>query len=44
MNDAQKNINLNLNYSYILIAKRTVVFDKFETIRKTLFNDFESIK
>ncbi len=44
MNNALNEINLNLNYSYLLIAKKTVLIDKFQTIKKTVFSDFKSIK
>ena len=44
MNDANKNIKLNLNYSYLLIAKKTVFEDSYKTIKETLFIDFEKIK
>ena len=44
MNNALNEINLNLNYSYLLIAKKTVFIDRFEIIKKTLFNDFKKIK
>ena len=44
MNDVVKNIYLNLNYSYLLIAKKSVLDDQYEKIKKTLFTDFEKIK
>ena len=44
MNEAIKKINLNLNYSYLLIAKKTVLEDQYENIKKTLFKDFKGIK
>jgi len=44
MNDANKKIKLNLNYSYLLIAKKTVFEDSYKTIKETLFIDFEKIK
>ena len=44
MNDAVKKISLNFNYSYLLIARKSVVDDNYETIKKTIFNDFERIK
>ena len=44
MNDAIKKISLNFNYSYLLIAKKSVVDDNYEIIKKTIFNDFERIK
>ena len=44
MNDAIKKINLNFNYSYLLIAKKTVFEDQYENIKKILFENFEGIK
>ena len=44
MNDALKEISFNLNYSYILIAKKTVAVDCFKKIKNTIINDFERIK
>ena len=44
MNDANNKLNLNLNYSYLLIARSSVLKDQFEIIKKTLFSDFEKIK
>jgi ribonuclease P protein component len=44
MNDAIKKIKLNFQYSYLLIAKKNVLEDKYENIKKTLFIDFEKIK
>ena len=44
MNDAVKKISLNFDYSYLLIAKKSVVDDNYEIIKKTIFNDFERIK
>ncbi len=44
MNDANKKIKLNLSYSYLLIAKKTVFEDSYEKIKQTLFIDFEKIK
>ena len=44
MNIAIKKINLNLNYSYLLIAKKTVLEDQYENIKKILFKDFKGIK
>jgi len=44
MNDANNKLNLNLNYSYLLIARSSVLKDRFEIIKKTLFSDFEKIK
>ena len=44
MIDALKKINLNLNYSYLLIAKKKVCDDNFQKIKNTIFNDFERIR
>ena len=44
MNDANNKLDLNLNYSYLLIARSSVLKDQFEIIKKTLFSDFEKIK
>ncbi len=44
MNDAIKKIKLNFQYSYLLIAKKNVLEDEYENIKKTLFIDFKKIK
>ena len=44
MNDASKNLDINLKYSYLLIAKNSVLIDTYKNIKKTLFSDFEKIK
>ncbi len=44
MNDAVKKITLNFNYSYLVIAKNTVLSDKYEIIKNTLFSELEKIK
>ena len=44
MNDAVKKVSLNFNYSYLVIAKNTVLNDKYTNIKQTLFSDFERIK
>ena len=44
MNDAVKKISLNFNYSYLVIAKNTVLNDKYTNIKQTLFSDLERIK
>ena len=43
-NDAVKKISLNFNYSYLVIARNTVLNDKYTNIKQTLFSDFERIK
>ena len=44
MNDANKKLNLNLKYSYLIIAKNTILKDPYKNIKQTLFTDFEKIK
>ena len=44
MNDAIKKISLNLNYSYLVIAKDTVLNNKYSNIKRTLFSEFERIE
>ena len=44
MNDASKEISINLNYSYLVIAKPTMLNNEFKKIKETLFQEFEKIK
>ena len=44
MNDAVKRISLKYNYSYLVIAKPTMLHNDFKMIKNTLFQDFERIK
>ena len=44
INEAVKNINLKFNYSYLVIAKPTMLHNDFKIIKNTLFQDFERIK
>ena len=44
MNDAVKNISINLNYSYLVIAKITMLNNEYAIIKDTLFQDIEKIK
>ena len=44
MNEAVKNIPLNLNYSYLMIAKITMLNNEYAIIKDTLFQDIEKIK
>ena len=44
MNEAVKEISLNLNYSYLVIAKITMLNNKYTIIKDTLFADFKRIK
>jgi len=44
MNDATKKISLKLNYSYLVIAKPTMLNNEFINIKETLFKEFKKIK
>ena len=44
MNDAVKKISIKFNYSYLVIAKSTMLNTEFKNIKKTLFQEFEKIK
>ena len=44
MNDIFKKIEINLDYSYLLIARQSVLNDPYNNIRKILLNDFGNIK
>ena len=44
MNEALKNISINLNYSYLLIAKITMLNNEYAIIKDTLFQDIKKIK
>ena len=44
MYEALKKISINLNYSYLVIAKPTMLNNEFKIIKETLFQDFEKIK
>ena len=44
MNDAYKKISLKLNYSYLVIAKPTMLNNEFKDIKETLFQEFKKIK
>ena len=44
MHDAINKISLNLNYSYLIIAKSTVLKDEYNSVKKTMFSNFEGIK
>ena len=42
--DALKKININLNYSYLFIAKKNVFDDDFNLIKEYIFRDLKKIK
>ena len=44
MNDAIKKISLNMSYSYLVIAKGSILHDEYINIKETLFVDFKKIK
>ena len=44
INEAIKEISLNFNYSYLVIAKTTMLNNKYTIIKKALFADFKGIK
>ena len=44
MSDAYKKISINLDYSYLVIAKSTMLNNEFKKIKETLFLEFEKIK
>ena len=43
-NEAVKKLSLNLNYSYLVIAKSTMLNNEYKNIKETLFQDLEKIK
>ena len=43
-NDAIKKLSLKFNYSYLVIAKPTMLNNEFKKIKETLFQEFEKIK
>ena len=44
MNDAYKKIFINFNYSYLVIAKSTMLNSDYKNIKESLFQDLEKIK
>ena len=44
INEAVKKISINLNYSYLVIAKPTMLNNEFKNIKQTLFHEFEKIR
>ena len=43
-NDAVKKISIKFNYSYLVIAKPTMLNNKFKNIKETLFQEFKKIR
>ena len=44
MNDASKKITIKLKYSYLVIAKPTMLNNDFKDIKETLLHEFEKIR
>ena len=44
INEAVKNISINYNYSFLVIAKPYMLNNEYKKIKETLFRDLEKIK
>ena len=44
MNDIAKKISINLDFSYLVIAKPTVLSNDYTNVKETLFQEFKKIK
>ena len=44
MNEALKKIKINLNYSYLLIARKSILEDEYNYIKIKLFSEFKKIR
>ena len=44
MNEAIKKISINLDFSFLVIAKSTMLRSEFKNIKETLFQDFKKIR
>ena len=44
VNDAIKNVSVKLNYSYLVIAKSTMLNNEYTNTKETLFQSFKQIK
>ena len=44
INEAVKKISINLNYSFLVIAKSSMLNNEYKIIKETLFHDFAKIK
>ena len=44
VNDAIKKVSVKFNYSYLVIAKSTMLNNEYKNIKETLFLDLEKIK
>jgi ribonuclease P protein component len=43
-NEAVKKIQLNFDYSYLVIAKETILSEEYTLVKKTMFSEFDKIK
>ena len=43
MNEAYKKIKIKFEYSYLIIARQSVLKDPYENIKQTFFKDFTNI-
>ena len=44
MNDAIKNTNMNLNYSYLFIAKKNLYNANYKMIKNSIFKDLTKVR
>ena len=44
VNQISKIIKINLNYSYLIIAKKNIIDAKFSDIKEVIFKDYKKIK
>ena len=44
VNEAVKKISIKFDYSYLVIAKSTMLNNEYKNIKETLFQDLENIK
>ena len=44
VNDGVKNMNIKFNYSYLVIAKSTMLNNEYTIIKETLLKDLEGIR
>ena len=44
LNEAVKKISINFNYSFLVIAKSSMLNNEYKLIKETLLQDFEKIK
>ena len=44
MNQIAKNLNINLSYTYLIIAKKNIISASFSDIKEIISKDFKKIK